>query len=61
MSNYTKNDAIDAFQDMIILETIKASDSGKSRLGGACRLPIKTADSGKIRLGGACRLPLRAD
>ena len=35
------------------------TDSGKIRLGGACRLPAKTADSGKIRLGGACRLPIR--
>ncbi len=37
----------------------KTADSGKIRLGGACRLPVKTADSGKIRLGGACRLPVR--
>lgn len=34
-------------------------DTGKIRLGGACRLPVKTADPGKIKLGGACRLPLK--
>jgi hypothetical protein len=37
----------------------KTADTGKVRLGGACRLPVKTADAGKVRLGGACRLPVR--
>jgi hypothetical protein len=37
---------------------VKTADTGKIRLGGACRLPAKTVDSGKIRLGGACRLPV---
>ena len=36
----------------------QTTDTGKIRLGGACRLPVKTADTGKIRLGGACRLPV---
>jgi hypothetical protein len=35
------------------------ADTGKIRLGGACRLPVKTADTGKIRLGGTCRLPVK--
>jgi hypothetical protein len=35
------------------------ADTGKIRLGGACRLPVKTADPGKIRMGGACRLPVK--
>jgi hypothetical protein len=34
-------------------------DTGKIRLGGACRLPVTTTDTGKIRLGGACRLPVK--
>lgn len=37
---------------------VKTADTGKIRLGGACRLPVATADTGKIRLGGACRLPV---
>ena len=37
----------------------RTTDTGKIRLGGACRLPAKTADTGKIRLGGACRLPMK--
>ncbi len=36
----------------------KTTDTGKIRLGGACRLPVKTVDSDRIRLGGACRLPV---
>lgn len=41
--------------------TAQTVDTGKIRLGGACRLPVKTADTGKIRLGGACRLPIRSN
>ncbi len=37
---------------------VKTADTGKIRLGGACRLPVKVLDTGKIRLGGACRLPV---
>ncbi len=37
---------------------VKTADTGKIRLGGACRLPVATADTSKIRLGGACRLPV---
>jgi hypothetical protein len=42
-----------------VLVSPQTADTGKIRLGGACRLPVKTADSGKIRLGGACRLPVK--
>jgi hypothetical protein len=49
MLSFTKSDTAAA----------KTTDTGKIRLGGACRLPVKTADTGKIRLGGACRLPVR--
>ncbi len=30
------------------VKTVKITDTGKIRLGGACRLPVATADAGKI-------------
>jgi len=37
---------------------VKTADTGKIRLGGACRLPVTVADTGTIRLE-ACRLPAK--
>ena len=36
------------------IAAVKTIDTGKIRLGGACRLPVATAD-GKIRPGDVCR------
>lgn len=40
----------------------QVADSGKLRIGGACRIlppatkPAQVADTGRIRMGGACRI-----
>jgi hypothetical protein len=35
----------------------KTTDSGKIRLGGACRLPLTVVDRGEVRTGDVRRLP----
>lgn len=52
---------VNSAPNLPVIQPAQIADSGKLRIGGACRIlpatkPEQIADSGRIRIGGACRI-----